>query len=163
MNDFIDMSSDQHRRAVERTLRDALKRDRAKTKILRTSPLGLVEMTRQRIRPGIQRSFYRECPCCHGGGAIKSLESMSLEIVRLLTLASQKPRASFISVGVSEEVAEYMNNKKRNQIVQIETDANVSINVKTVPNVWPEYIGIDIMDAAGKKVDFSKEDSLLDS
>ena len=88
---------------------------------------------------------------------------MSLEIVRLLTLASQKPRASFISVGVSEEVAEYMNNKKRNQIVQIETDANVSINVKTVPNVWPEYIGIDIMDAAGKKVDFSKEDSLLDS
>ena len=163
VNDFIDMSSDQHRRAVERTLRDALKRDRAKTKILRTSPLGLVEMTRQRIRPGIQRSFYRECPCCHGGGAIKSLESMSLEIVRLLTLASQKPRARFISVGVSEEVAEYMNNKKRNQIVQIETDANVSINVKTVPNVWPEYIGIDIMDAAGKKVDFSKEDSLLDS
>ncbi|MDD3588263.1 MAG: ribonuclease E/G, partial [Thermoguttaceae bacterium] len=62
VNDFIDMSKESHRRAVERTLRDATRRDRARTKIMRTSPFGLIEMTRQRIRPGLKRSIYQECP-----------------------------------------------------------------------------------------------------
>jgi len=62
VNDFIDMRKEKHRRGVERALRDALKRDRARTKILRTSPFGLIEMTRQRVRPSLKRSVYRECP-----------------------------------------------------------------------------------------------------
>src|SRR5690606_17387933 len=64
VNDFIDMRKEKHRRGVERALRDAVKRDRARTKILRTSPFGLIEMTRQRIRPSLKRSVYRDCPCC---------------------------------------------------------------------------------------------------
>ena len=64
VNDFIDMRKERHRRSVERALRDAMKRDRARTKILRTSPFGLIEMTRQRIRPSLKRSVYKECPCC---------------------------------------------------------------------------------------------------
>lgn len=160
VNDFIDMNSDAHRRAVERTLRDALKRDRAKTKIMRTSPFGLIEMTRQRIRPGVKRSSYRECPCCKGGGAIKSVESMALEIVRLLTLASQERGAYQIVVGVDEEVANYMNNKKRQQLAQIEDDADVYVTVKGLPNVWPEHVEVEIVDEKGKKIEFSKEPPL---
>ena len=66
VNDFIDMRKERHRRDVERTLRDAVKRDRARTKILRTSPFGLIEMTRQRIRPSLKRSVYKDCPGCTG-------------------------------------------------------------------------------------------------
>ncbi len=160
VNDFIDMTNEAHRRAVERTLRDAMKRDRSKTKILRTSPFGLIEMTRQRVRPGLKRSIYRECPCCKGGGAIKSVESMALEIIRLLTLAGQEPRASQIVVGVAEEVAEYMNNKKRLQLAQIESESNVSVVLKNVTNVWPEHLEIEIFDESGRKVNFSKEGAL---
>ena len=64
VNDFIDMRREKHRRGVERALRDAMKRDRARTKILRTSPFGLIEMTRQRVRPGLKRGAYSDCPCC---------------------------------------------------------------------------------------------------
>ncbi len=156
VNDFIDMTNEAHRRAVERTLRDAMKRDRSKTKILRTSPFGLIEMTRQRVRPGLKRSVYRECPCCKGGGAIKSVESMALEIIRLLTLAGQEPRAKQIFVGVSEEVAEYMNNKKRLQLARIESEADVSVILRSVSNVWPEHIEIEIFDESGKKVSFKE-------
>ena len=70
VNDFIDMREERHRRGVERALRDAIKRDRARTKILRISPFGLIEMTRQRIRPSLKRSVYEDCPHCtrHGRG-----------------------------------------------------------------------------------------------
>ncbi len=91
VNDFIDMRKEKHRRGLERALRDSLKRDRARTKILRTSPFGLIEMTRQRIRPSLKRSVYADCPCCNGRGAVKTAESMSIEVVRMLMLASQQP------------------------------------------------------------------------
>ena len=160
VNDFIDMTNEAHRRAVERTLRDAVKRDRSKTKILRTSPFGLIEMTRQRVRPGLKRSIYRECPCCRGGGAIKSVESMALEIIRMLTLAGQEAKASQIVVGVADEVAEYLNNKKRLQLAQIETEANVSVVLRSVSDVWPEHLEIEIFDESGKKVPFTREGAL---
>src|SRR5205085_6459 len=72
VNDFIDMRKERHRRGVERALREAMRRDRARTKILRTSPFGLVEMTRQRIRPSLKRSVFRECPGCTGTGVVKT-------------------------------------------------------------------------------------------
>ena len=84
VNDFIDMRKERHRRGVERALRDAVKRDRARTKILRTSPFGLIEMTRQRIRPSLKRSVYQDCPCCTGTGVVKTAESMAIEVVRML-------------------------------------------------------------------------------
>ncbi|MCJ7839114.1 MAG: fumarylacetoacetate hydrolase family protein, partial [Burkholderiales bacterium] len=72
----------------ERALRDAVKRDRARTKILRTSPFGLVEMTRQRVRPSLKRSVFRDCPSCKGTGVVKSAESMAIEAIRLLMLVN---------------------------------------------------------------------------
>ena len=82
VNDFIDMRKEKHRRGVERALRDAAERDRARTKILRTSPFGLIEMTRQRIRPSLKRSVYADCPCCSGRGVVKTAESMAIEVIR---------------------------------------------------------------------------------
>jgi ribonuclease E len=152
VNDFIDMRKERNRRGVERTLRDAVKRDRARTKILRTSPFGLIEMTRQRIRPSIKRSVYKECPSCGGTGLVKSAESMTIEVVRKLIMCAQAPQVARISVTVEEEVATYLNNKKRRDLVQLEQDNNVEVQVLSGEGLSPEYLKIDCADANGREV-----------
>ena len=84
VNDFIDMRDERHRRSIERALRSAVERDRARTKVLRISPFGLIEMTRQRIRPSLRRSVYEDCPCCSGVGSVKTAESLSIDVMRML-------------------------------------------------------------------------------
>ncbi|MDR0338516.1 MAG: Rne/Rng family ribonuclease [Planctomycetaceae bacterium] len=155
VNDFIDMKKETHRRNVERTLRDAIRRDRAKTKILRTSPFGLIEMTRQRIRPSLKRSVYQECPCCHGGGVVKSPESMALEVFRALVLASQHPNIVKIRVILADDVVEYLNNKKRLELATIERDGNVEIVIRAQPDVWPEHLEIECFDVNNKPIPFT--------
>jgi ribonuclease E len=152
VNDFIDMRKERNRRGVERTLRDAVKRDRARTKILRTSPFGLIEMTRQRIRPSIKRSVYKECPSCGGTGLVKSAESMTIEVVRKLIMCAQAPQVARISVTVEEEVATFLNNKKRRDLVQLEQDNNVEVQVVGGEGLSPEYLKIDCLDANGREV-----------
>ncbi|MDO5553734.1 MAG: Rne/Rng family ribonuclease [Planctomycetia bacterium] len=152
VNDFIDMTKEAHRRGVERMLRDSIKRDRSRTKILRTSPFGLIEMTRQRVRPGLKRSIYRECPCCHGGGVVKSVESMAIEAMRTLVQAARTKTVVRIAVKVADEVAEYLNNKKRLQLAKIETDTGVSVVVKGDSEVWPEHFEFECFDDQGHSV-----------
>ena len=84
VNDFIDMREERHRRGVERAVREAIKRDRARTKVLRMSAFGLIEMTRQRIRPSLKRSVYEDCHHCSGAGVVKTAESMAIDVMRLL-------------------------------------------------------------------------------
>jgi ribonuclease E len=152
VNDFIDMRKDKHRRGVERTLRDAVRRDRARTKILRTSPFGLIEMTRQRIRPSLKRSVYKECPACSGSGLVKSAESMALEVIRKLMASSADEHVAKITVTVEEDVASYLNNKKRRDLARIEDENNVQILVLGGEGLSPEYLKIDSHDAAGREV-----------
>ena len=152
VNDFIDMELEQHQRAVERTLRDALKRDRAKTKILRTSPFGLIEMTRQRVRPGVKRSIYRDCPCCHGGGVVKSIESMAIDVMRDLTILSQNNEIVQVRINVADEVSEYLNNKKRLALAQIEEETGIEIVLKGNPDAWPEFLKIECFNKMGNPV-----------
>jgi ribonuclease E len=152
VNDFIDMRKERNRRGVERTLRDAVKRDRARTKILRTSPFGLIEMTRQRIRPSIKRSVYKECPACGGTGQVKSAESMAIEVVRKLLSCSQSDQVSRITVTVEEEVANYLNNKKRRDLVELEQDNQVEVLVVSAEGLSPEYLKIECLDANGREV-----------
>ena len=154
VNDFIDMRKEKYRRAVERALRDALKRDRARTKILRTSPFGLVEMTRQRVRPSLKRSAYRECPACSGTGVIKSVESMAIEVVRLLILAAQKPQVAEIKITVAGEVAEYLNNRKRKTLSRLEDEGKMAVHVVGAEEVTPEFLNIECRDAEGREVKF---------
>ncbi|MGL4943124.1 MAG: Rne/Rng family ribonuclease [Thermoguttaceae bacterium] len=152
VNDFIDMRKEAHRRTVERTLRDAVRRDRARTKILRTSPFGLIEMTRQRIRPSLKRSVYQECPCCRGGGVVKSVESMSIEIMRVLTIVAQDTRVAKVRVTVTNEVAEWINNRKRDEILRLEDEGQMEVIIYGDESFWPEQLEMQCSDNNGRNV-----------
>jgi len=152
VNDFIDMRKDRHRRIVERTLRDAVRRDRARTKILRTSPFGLIEMTRQRIRPSLKRSVYKECPACSGSGLVKSAESMAIEVIRKLIMCAQHPTVARIAVTVEEEVASYINNRKRRDLTKLEDEHNVQVLVISREDLSPEFLKFECEDASGREV-----------
>ncbi len=152
VNDFIDMRKESHRRRVEKALRDAMKRDRARTKILRTSPFGLIEMTRQRIRPSFKKSVYEDCPCCQGRAVVKTAESMAIEVTRLLMMACQTPNAAKISVRVNENVAAYLNNKKRREIMQMEETSKVAVVIFGSEAMFPEHLEIDCRDSSGIQI-----------
>src|SRR5690349_14926940 len=107
-NGCIDRREERHRRGVERALRDAIKRDRARTKILRMSAFGLIEMTRQRIRPSLKRSVYEDCSHCAGAGVVKTVESMSIDVMRLLALASHRNDIRRLNVTVGPPVATHL-------------------------------------------------------
>ena len=117
-------------------------------------------MTRQRVRPSLKRSVYIECPCCHGGGVVKSVESMALEVFRTLILASSRDEIKMIRITVVEEVAEYLNNRKRVELASIERDGNVEISIKGTPDIWPEHLAVECFDVMRQPVAFSREDSL---
>ena len=155
VNDFIDMRKEKHRRGLERSLRDAIKRDRARTKILRTSPFGLIEMTRQRVRPSLKRSVYRDCPICAGAGVVKSAESMAIEVVRSLILASQQKAIAQVKVTVADDVAEYLNNKKRRDLSQLEDEGGITVQVLGAEGVAPEHLSIECRDSENREVKFS--------
>lgn len=152
VNDFIDMRKERHRRGVERALRNAVRRDRARTKILRTSPFGLVEMTRQRIRPSLKRSLYQDCPLCKGAGLVKTAETMAIEVLRKLILTAQTKSVADIAVTVSDEVAEYLNNRKRRQLNELEEQNDLRLKVVGEKHVSPEHLVIECRDAQGRSV-----------
>ncbi len=152
VNDFIDMRREKHRRGVERALRDAMKRDRARTKILRTSPFGLVEMTRQRIRPGLKRGAFSDCPCCSGRGVVKTAESMSLEVIRMIMLATQQPNIGKVVVKVSDEVATLLNNQKRRELAALEAEGDLHIRISGSENVYPEHLELECTDKTGNQI-----------
>ena len=118
--DFIDMHSEKHRKDVERAFRQAVKADRARSRVLKISRFGVVEMARQRMRPSLQSATYLACPHCGGTGFVKSHESLAIEIIRLLHLSASNERIRRVELFVSPEVADYLQNAKRAAITQIE-------------------------------------------
>ena len=152
VNDFIDMRRDKHQRGVERALKDAVRRDRARTKILRTSPFGLIEMTRQRIRPSLKRSVFHECPGCEGTGQVKSPESMAIEVLRKMMMGMQQERIAQMIVTVAEPVASYLNNKKRRQLARFEDEGQLTVQVLGREGVLPEHLVIECTDSDGREV-----------
>ena len=135
--DFIDMRRERHRRDVEKAFRSFVKADRARSRILRISRFGVVEMTRQRMRPSLQSATYLACPHCGGVGFIKSHESVAIEIIRMLNLSASKDQIKRIELFVSPEVGGYLQNEKRVAIAQIEqlSDKRVIIHAE------PDYTG----------------------
>lgn len=152
VNDFIDMRKESHRRKVEKSLRDAMKRDRARTKILRTSPFGLIEMTRQRIRPSFKKSVYEDCPCCRGRALVKTAESMAIEVTRILMLACQHQGVAKVNIRVNENVAAYLNNRKRRELIQLEESSGVAILILGSDSQFPEFLEVDCRDKDGSIV-----------
>jgi ribonuclease E len=152
VNDFIDMRREKHRRGLERALSDALKRDRARTKILRTSPFGLIEMTRQRIRPSLKRSVFKDCPCCSGRAVVKTAESMSIEVIRMLMLAVQHEAVANVVVRVNLEVSGYLNNNKRREVASLEDQGECKIQILGSESLFPEHLEIECRDERGEIV-----------
>lgn len=152
VNDFIDMRDERNRRKVEYALRDAIERDRARTKLLRISAFGLVEMTRQRIRPSLRRSVYEDCPCCAGTGQVKTAESMAIEVMRVLLTTANHDNVDRIHVEVHERVSGWLNNKKRKELARVEDDCDVTILIEARADVGPEHLQLRCEDEIGRAV-----------
>src|SRR6201986_134471 len=130
--DFIDMESTANQRAVEDMLRDAVKMDRARIQLGRLSRFGLLELSRQRLRPALSETTHINCPRCGGMGTIRGVESMSLALLRLIGEEARKERTGRVITQVPVDVATYLMNEKREQLNQIESRDKVSLVI--VPN-----------------------------
>ncbi len=118
--DFIDMSSNRHQRDVENRLQQALKQDRARVQVGRISRFGLLEMSRQRLRPSLGESSQIVCPRCEGHGRMRSVESLSLSILRLAEEHAMKDNTGQVLVQAPIEIATYLLNEKRRALSEIE-------------------------------------------
>jgi ribonuclease E len=125
--DFIDMDSPRHQREVEDKLRDALRHDRARVQIGKISRFGLLEMSRQRLRPSLGEATQAVCPRCEGHGRIRSVESLSLSVLRLVEEQAMKENTGQVLVQAPHEVANFLLNEKRASIVEIEKRQEVPI------------------------------------
>lgn len=128
--DFIDMRDSKHRSETERTLKAFVKSDKAKTNIGRISKFGLMEMSRQRIRPSIEYGSFESCRHCQGKGLVPSTETLVLSFFRQLRLETLKADISSVKGVVPSEVAEYLLNKKRREILDLEERRNLSITIE---------------------------------
>ncbi len=150
--DFIDMRFDRHKRAVEKVLRDALKKHKERARILRMSQFGLIEMTRQRQRPSIRRGIYADCPHCRGTGQIKTPESMSLEVMRILQLAAHSRQVFRITLTASPKTALMVLNERRNALHQLQEASGKTIIVQADPTFAPDQIQVQCEDNRGRPV-----------
>ncbi|WP_156812065.1 ribonuclease E [Idiomarina xiamenensis] len=130
--DFIDMTPTRHQREVENRLRDCLQQDRARIQVSRISRFGLLEMSRQRLRPSLGEAANHVCPRCSGQGTIRSSESLALSILRLIEEEALKDNTAQVQAQVPVSVATYLLNEKRDSVLKIEKRHNVSLVV--IPN-----------------------------
>ncbi len=125
--DFIDMDNPRHQRDVEEKLKDALRYDRARVQIGRISRFGLLEMSRQRLRPSLGESTQSVCPRCEGHGRVRSVESLSLSVLRLVEEQAMKESTGQVLVQVPAAVANFLLNEKRKAVAEIEQRHEVPV------------------------------------
>ncbi|MGB0468502.1 MAG: ribonuclease E [Pontibacterium sp.] len=145
--DFIDMTPIKNQREVENRLRDALKLDRARVQTGRISRFGLLEMSRQRLRPSLAESRGVVCPRCSGQGTIRDTESLALSILRLIEEESAKDRTSQIRAILPVSVATFLLNEKRHDVHDVELRHNVRVVIVPNPNMeTPHYEVVRLRD-----------------
>jgi len=138
--DFIDMESQKNQRDVEDRIRDAVRQDKARIQIGKISRFGLLEMSRQRLRPSLGESTHMVCPRCTGMGTIRGVESLSLAILRLVGEEARKERSSRVFVQVPVDVGTYLMNEKREWLNTISERSDVHVVVIPNPNLQtPNY------------------------
>ena len=125
--DFIDMGPHRNQRDVEKKLREAVRQDRARIQIGKISKFGLLEMSRQRLRPSLEESTQAVCPRCNGNGVIRGVESLALAILRLIGEEARKERSARVIVRLPVEVANYLLNEKRDWVQTIEENNHVTV------------------------------------
>lgn len=145
--DFIDLRFERHRRELEQRLYENLKKDRAKTRMLRMSQFGIIEMTRQRMRPSLKKSIYQECRACRAHGMVKTPESMSLDVMRKLRIAAADQAVVRILITVHPDVATYMLNRKRAEIAKLEADTQKRVTITSDLQLPMDEVKFELYDA----------------
>jgi len=140
--DFIDMEVDKNRREVERALKAALRRDRAKSWISKISRFGIVEMTRQRVRPSFERVNYEPCKCCHGTGVVKSARRTGVDALRQLRAGLATKKREVAELTVHPDVHHFLVNERRRQILEMEEEFGKSILLVSDPGAGPNQVQI---------------------
>ena len=125
--DFIDMREEKHRREVEKRIREAMKDDKSKTDFGHISKFGLLELSRQRLRPSIETGNFITCPHCRGRGLVKTAENASLGVLRQISHSMAKGGLACVKVSLNAEVAHYLLNFKRTELSQLEERHNTSV------------------------------------
>jgi len=143
--DFIDMERDDHRREVIRIFREALRNDRARTNVLKLSELGLVEMTRQRVRASLESAVYDTCPYCEGRGLVKSVRTMSVEIIKKIKRALMSSQNKTLQVSVHPTVAERLIRSDAKAIHDIEKESRNRVLIVADPNLHLEESNFDFI------------------
>jgi ribonuclease E len=138
--DFIDMEERRNNATVEKRLKDKLKTDRARIQVGRISGFGLLEMSRQRLRPGMLESTTQACPHCHGTGLIRSDDSMALTVLRALEEEGTRKRSKEVLLKAPVGIVNYLFNQKREHVALIEARYGMSVRIEADPvMVSPDY------------------------
>ena len=127
--DFIDMRNAKHNQEIEKTLRQAVKRDKARTQVGRISQFGLLELSRQRLKPTILEGNYQNCPHCEGSGLIRSTVAFALSVLRQIRAEAAKDTLATVNAQLPMDVAFYLLNQKRKEIAQLEEEYNLTLNL----------------------------------
>lgn len=163
--DFIDMENHRNQNKVERALKDAMRTDRARIQIGRISPFGLLEMSRQRLRPSLQEIHSEPCPHCAGTGIRRSADTTALQILRVIEEEAMRKRNNVITMHVPTEVALYILNQKRDLLMKIETDYDVKVFLENDDTLIPPDYRMDRIksDGAPAETQESKSNDSSDS
>ncbi len=133
--DFIDMEDPKNNQAIEKRMKEAMKKDRARVQIGKMSCFGLLEISRQRMHSSFIESNYRPCPCCHGRGIVRTIESGAVSILRTLEEEGIKNRSSKITVFLPRDISVYLLNQKRYELVAIEQRYKMQIIIAADENI----------------------------
>jgi ribonuclease E len=146
--DFIDMESNRNNAMVERRIKESLRHDRARIQVGRISHFGLLEMSRQRLRPSIAEQTFITCPHCLGRGTIRGVESSALQVLRAIEEEGAKRRAAEINVHVASEVALWLLNRKRDRLSEIEARFGMSVFLQPDEKLMGPALRIERLRAA---------------
>jgi ribonuclease E len=133
--DFIDMRASKNNREVEKTLRDAMKSDKARHTVSKISPNGLLEINRQRIKKALQLRNHRACPTCSGSGTIASPESVGLSILRRIEARAATGRLQHVNIELHPELADALQNERRQELAGLEREFDISIEIISAAGV----------------------------
>ncbi|MEP3945069.1 Rne/Rng family ribonuclease, partial [Ascidiaceihabitans sp.] len=150
--DFIDMDERKNNAAVEKRMKDKLKTDRARIQVGRISGFGLMEMSRQRLRPGMIEATTQPCPACHGTGLIRSDDNLALSILRQIEEEGTRRRSREILVRCPVGIANFLMNQKREHIAQIEARYGMSVRIEGDPTLISPDFSLEKFKTATRRV-----------
>jgi ribonuclease E len=149
--DFIDMALEKHRRAIERRLIECLRGDRARIKVGRISAFGMIEITRQRVGPGLKRTVFMQCPHCKGAGLVRTVQSKSLAVLREVRAIVHLKGFSILQVFVATPVNDFLVNYKRREVLDLEEAVGKTIVFKAEPSYPIDVVHYRFLTADGQE------------